>query len=191
MRRPLRSLATVILSPLLVTSWSIPAIADPPPWAPAHGYRSKNKGKVYEPAAITVPFGINSGRCNREQLGQVLGGAIGAAAGATVKSESRPVAIIAGTVIGVMLGGYIGRRMDEVDQHCVGQALEHAKSGQTVSWTNPDTGARYSVIPQAASQSHSGEYCREYRTRVIIGGSEEDVHGVACRQPDGSWKRRN
>jgi hypothetical protein len=34
----------------------------------------------------------------------------------------------------------------------------------------------------------SGRYCREYRTTGRIGGRLEELWGVACLQPDGSWE---
>lgn len=171
---------------LLVASWIAPAFAEPPPWAPAHGYRAK-KGKA-PPQAASLPFGIDLGRCNREQLGQVLGGVIGAAAGATVRGDDRPIAIVAGTVIGVLIGGYIGRRMDEVDQYCVAQALEYAEAGQTIAWRD-QTGAEYRVTPRAAQRTASGQYCREYQTVIRIGGKQEQAYGTACRSGDGAWKK--
>lgn len=31
-------------------------------------------------------------------------------------------------------------------------------------------------------------YCREFQKKIIIDGRTEQAHGVACRQPDGTWK---
>jgi hypothetical protein len=31
-------------------------------------------------------------------------------------------------------------------------------------------------------------YCREFQKQIIIDGQVEPAYGVACRQPDGSWK---
>ena len=39
--------------------------------------------------------------------------------------------------------------------------------------------------PQVADGS--GRYCREYQTTGRIGGRMEQLWGVACLQPDGSW----
>ena len=36
-----------------------------------------------------------------------------------------------------------------------------------------------------------GQYCREYRTTVRIGGHYENSYGTACQQPDGSWRVSN
>jgi len=31
-------------------------------------------------------------------------------------------------------------------------------------------------------------FCREYSSVAVIGGVEQDIFGLACRQPDGSWQ---
>lgn len=33
-----------------------------------------------------------------------------------------------------------------------------------------------------------GKYCREYRSRVEIGGNVRTTYGTACQQPDGQWE---
>ncbi len=170
----------------------------PPPWAPAHGWRRKHargdyrpRDGAYQDTTYLPPFDIGAGRCNREVLGAVLGGATGAVVGSQIgKGTGRLVATAAGTVVGFLLGGNIGRSMDEVDQNCVGQALEHARDTQPVVWQKDD-GPRYEVKPTATYRDREDRYCREYQTTVIIGGRTQRASGTACRQPDGSWQRVN
>lgn len=191
-----RKLALAGLGVLLAAAFSVPppVYADPPPWAPAHGYRAKHKGKhrareYRHPPP--VPFDLDLGRCNRELLGQVLGGAAGAAIGSTVRGKDRPVAIVAGAIAGVLIGGAIGRHMDEVDQNCVGQALEYAETGRSVTWHNPDRDARYRLTPMEPQRTSSGAYCREYKTVATIGGRRQETFGTACRDSDGTWRTSN
>lgn len=64
-----------------------PAVyADPPPWAPAHGWRKKHDPYYVGYAGHQWPndYGISSGRCNREAVGTALGGIVGGAIGSTV-----------------------------------------------------------------------------------------------------------
>ncbi|MPY72059.1 MAG: hypothetical protein GEU92_18510 [Alphaproteobacteria bacterium] len=77
MTRPL----IAALAAALALSFSMPVLADPPPWAPAHGYRAKHKGRDRGPQVVyQVPaVGIPQGTCNRKLLGSLLGGAAGAA----------------------------------------------------------------------------------------------------------------
>ena len=158
----------------------------PPPWAPAHGYRRK-QGHVE--TSYVPPFDINIGTCNRELVGSVLSGAVGGVLGSNVgKGTGQTVAIVGGTILGVLVGGSIGRTMDQVDQNCVGQIMEHSPTGRAVEWQNPDTGVSYEVVPTETRQDTQGRYCREYQTTATVGGRTQQVYGLACRQPDGSWQ---
>ncbi|MCP5111379.1 MAG: hypothetical protein GY953_11150 [bacterium] len=78
--------------------------------------------------------------------------------------------------------------MDEVDQACAGQALEHAPDNETVRWENPTRDARYEVTPSRSYNNGDGRYCREYQTTGEVGGQKQRAYGRACRQPDGSWE---
>ncbi len=172
------------------------AYADPPSWAPAHGYRAKDKDKHEKkkrhgertPAYSTL-LGIDGGRCNRDIIGGLIGGAAGAALGSRIgKGDGQMAAIIGGAVFGALVGGSIGRSMDRIDQNCIGQALEYAGDGRTVAWRNPDADASYRVTPREAYKNRVGQYCREYTTVSTIGGQSRTVQGTACRMVDGSWK---
>lgn len=190
-RRSACRIAALCLAASAALSLAVgPAWADPPPWAPAHGYRAKHKNKHDGRVAYRAPFDIDVGRCNRETLGALLGGGVGAAAGSKIGSGSgKTAAIIGGTIIGFLVGGSIGRAMDEVDQNCVGQILEHAPDGSDITWVGADQG-HYQVQPLRTYQSN-GTYCREYTATAMIGGRDQQTYGTACRQPDGSWKLMN
>ncbi|HSS66588.1 MAG TPA: RT0821/Lpp0805 family surface protein [Gammaproteobacteria bacterium] len=174
--------------------------ADPPPWAPAHGYRAKQKNKQefkaryhqYDEATYVQKsreYGITQSTCNREAVAALVGGAVGGLAGAQVgKGDGQIAAAVAGTIVGVMVGKSIGEHMDQIDQACTGQAIERAEDYQAVSWTNPDTGARYNVAPTGIYQMN-GQYCRGYVTRIIIGNEIDTLENRACRQPDGTWQK--
>jgi surface antigen len=192
--------ATVRLTAIgtILTAFVIAAVApvsaEPPPWAPAHGYRAKHKGKHKKQYAevYVAPFDLDLGRCNRDLLGAVLGGAGGAAMGSTIgKGDGRTAAIVGGAILGILVGGSIGRAMDDVDQHCIGQALEHAQDGRTIVWNNPQNQTQYSVAPTRTVQVADGRYCREYTTTSVIAGKTQQAYGRACRQPDGSWEIQN
>lgn len=170
----------------------------PPAWAPAWGYRGKRTvryrraGIDYEagPADLIRVPDSGFGQCNRDVIGAILGGAVGAAAGSQIgKGDGRKLATIGGAIIGVLVGGNLGRAMDQVDQNCVGQVLERAETGKTVVWKNPDRQGEYKVTPTRTYQTNGGTYCREYQTQIVIGGKLERAYGTACRQTDGTWKK--
>ncbi len=205
-RRSFRKVLAMGFVMVLSASWAVApglAYADPPPWAPAHGYYKNGKGKgkhkgkkhkhkVEQHDSYVAPFDLNIGTCNRELLGSVLGGAIGGAAGTQVgKGSGKTAAIIGGTVIGYLIGGAIGRHMDQIDQNCIGQSLEHSPDGQSIAWKNPNDNGQHRVTPTKTFQTSAGAYCREYTTTSVIAGKTQSVFGTACRQPDGSWKLVN
>lgn len=190
-----RSLLAALLSLAVIG----PAAATPPPWAPAHGWRDKHhdrhEHREYRPALPwhardhANPY-ILDGRCDRDRIGALVGGVVGGIAGNRIgKGDGRTAATIAGTVIGILVGRSIGHTMNEGDQLCTGQVLEHAPDRTPVHWRNPDNGADYQVTPTNTFREPDGRYCREYTTRAMIGGRAEQVYGRACRQPDGSWER--
>ena len=170
----------------------------PPAWAPAWGYRGKEKLKYkrgnrfyeVEPASL-IQVGSNGfGTCNRDVIGALLGGAAGAAAGSQFgKGDGKIFTTVGGAIIGALIGGNLGQAMDQTDQNCVGQVLERAPNDSTVTWRDPDRQAQYQVTPTQTYQSPSGNYCREYQTQIVIGGRVENAFGTACREPDGSWKK--
>ena len=185
----IRNALTLGLLTALLAVWTVPVAADPPSWAPTHGWRAKQKHKQKRYANYTEPYGLDLGRCNRVILGGMLGGATGAALGTTVdKDDGRTAAIVGGTIVGVLVGGTIGRYMDSVDQNCVGQTLEHAQDGGSIAWRNPDNGGAYQVTPKATYQTGDGRTCRDYVTEIWIDDQKQQALGTACRQPDGSWK---
>lgn len=187
--------AVLLLLPLGPSSRSY---ADPPPWAPAHGYyknKHKNKHKQkrgsdyqYHDSEISQPIFVSEGHCNREEIGQALGAVLGGVVGARVtEGDNRPIGVIAGAIIGYIVGGSIGRSMDERDRACVGQALEYAEDDETISWRNPDQQTLYRVTPTRTYEAEDN-YCREYTREAVIGDRKQIVVGEACRQPDGQWK---
>lgn len=196
------TIASILLGASIALAIPPAAWADPPPWAPAWGYRAKGKNKQkhkdkaryerYDETEYvhrTRDYGIYHNTCDRETIGALIGGAVGGLAGSQIgKGDGQIAAAVAGTIIGVIVGREIGRSMDQIDQTCTGQVLERAETRQTVTWRNPDSGARYSVTPTNTYES-SGRYCREYVTEAVINGRTERITGTACREPDGTWRK--
>ncbi|MEX2525687.1 MAG: glycine zipper domain-containing protein [Gammaproteobacteria bacterium] len=156
----------------------------PPPWAPAHGYRRK-QGHGHHYASL--PVNVRGGQCNREVIGQVLGGATGAVVGSQIgDGTGRLIAVATGTLVGAVIGGEIGRYMDRADRLCMDQALEHAPDGTRIRWN--DDNRQYTVTPHNTREYDNGRYCREYHMEAGVGGRTEQVYGRACRQEDGAWQ---
>ena len=124
----------------------------------------------------------------------VLGSLGGAAAGAGIAAIAGASSgwIVAAGLAGALLGGAIGHHLDNKDKQraaeAAARAFESNRTGQSASWKNPDSGNSGSITPTKTYQGASGQYCREYRQDVIIGGEKQQAYGTACRQADGSWK---
>jgi surface antigen len=169
----------------------VPSPAEPPPWAPAHGWRKKNDpnyvgytGKKWE-----KDYGVIEGRCNTAAVGAVLGGTVGGVIGSRAGKDDRPVAIVVGTVLGAVIGAKIGHSIDQSDRACMGHSLELAGERKTVVWTNGVTGVTYRLTPTRNFQD-GNQACREFTTELAGGKGKkkkDKVTGVACRRGNGEW----
>lgn len=115
------------LSLAAVAAPVVPAFADPPPWAPAHGRRAKDRiydsyGRYHEPRVIRRDDNIWRGRdgryyCRRDNgtTGLLIGGAVGALVGRELDGgRDRTV----GTIIGAAGGALLGRAIDRGELRC-------------------------------------------------------------------------
>lgn len=130
---------------------------------------------------------------SNEDAGTFLGAIGGALLGAQVGGGKGQIAAAAvGTLLGAALGARVGQSMDRADMAYYNKAsqkaLETLPAGQTLPWSNPSSNVSGTVTPSDYYQTASGTYCREYTQTINIGGQMEEGYGVACRQPDGSWK---
>src|SRR5512138_2453070 len=174
---------------IVMTIACLPALADPPEHAKAHGWRKKHEGAYhgYTGKEWERDYGIVEGRCNRDDIGTVAGAVIGGAIGSQVGDDShRTVAIVVGSVLGAVVGREIGRDLDERDRACVGHSLELVKLGQKVRWTNEQTHVGYILTPLAAVKGDPSS-CRRYTLQATLDGRARTSDGRACRTGDGTW----
>jgi surface antigen len=123
-------------------------------------------------------------------LGTVLGA--GGGAGIAALAGASPAWIVGSALMGGLLGGYIGHKLDDRDKQMATQAAQRAfeqnRTGQAAVWNNPDTGNSGSITPVKTYQLANGQYCREYKQTISIGGEQHQAYGTACRQADGTWQ---
>lgn len=129
---------------------------------------------------------------NKQTGGAVLGGLGGGLLGAQFGRGSGNLAMTAlGAVAGAFIGSEVGKSLDKVDQAAMQRAERHAETapmGQSIAWSNPDSGHSGTVTPTRDGTDQSGNYCREYQSTVTVDSRDEKAFGTACRQPDGTWK---
>ncbi len=164
----------------------MPAAAQPPPHAKAHGWRKKNDPAHSGYVGHSWPhdYGVASGRCNTAAVLGVVGAAAGTALGS--RGGNPPIGVIVGTAIGAVIGTTIGREIDRTDQACIGHALELAPPGQVVTWSNDTTRVSYTLTPVRDVDRH----CRQFRLVGRRGGQDEVTTQVACSTGDGRWRLR-
>lgn len=120
--------------------------------------------------------------------GTVLGGVAGGALGSQIGSGTgSTIATVVGTLAGAALGNRVGQNFDRKDRNQFGSALESNQTGNTSSWSNPDTNNNYSVTPTKTYQQ-GNQPCRNFTMNANVNGQPDKVQGTACRQSDGSWK---
>lgn len=259
----------ILLTPLVFGSTVLvfhnPAWADPPEWAPAHGYRSKHasdhkpkhhhkrhrheegnsdQGYRYQhhrtyrhdkhddfynddrdghryahrhrgprngydddedahryderyehppmflrneqPASRdSAPVFVN-GKCTPRLTGVEAGAALGKELGSQM-TTGNPVAAVAGSLIGAMLGSQVSGPIAMADQDCIGQVLERAADREEVAWDNTALSTRYELTP-TRTYRQGGRTCREFVTTVVRNGEPREVYNTACRDSDGRWR---
>jgi surface antigen len=182
-----RSSRLILAMAGLALAW--PVLADPPSHAPAHGWRKKHDPyyEGYSGRKWPSDYGVSDGRCNRDAIGAVLGGAAGAVIGSqVVKGDGQAVATLIGGVLGAAIGHEIGENMDREDRACWGHTLELAKTGSSVRWTDA-AGVQFVLTP-TRDFVRSGAPCRDYNANVRTGGKSKKLKGTACRAGDGTWR---
>jgi surface antigen len=147
---------------------------------------------LFTSACANSPY--NDGGIHKREVGTGLGALGGAVIGSSFgKGNGRVVGGVIGALLGAGLGSSIGASLDQVDltynNRAAQDAFEHARSGNPVTWHNPDSGNSGSVtINRTYEDRSSGEYCREYTQKIKVGGRTETGYGTACRQEDGDWE---
>jgi surface antigen len=185
----MRTLA-VVLTFAFVASASLEVLADPPAHAPAHGWRKKHDPYYvgYTGTKWERDYDVASGRCNREEIGAVLGGVAGGVVGARVGSpENRTVAVIIGAAAGALIGAKIGRELDDADRGCFGHALEIGDAGRRVTWENRASGVTYTLVPGEGRKGSAGT-CRDFTLTAMRDTESTKRSGKACQSATGVWK---
>jgi surface antigen len=142
--------------------------------------------------AVFTLSACQNGPGGKELFGALGGAAVGGLLGSQIGSGAGQLAATAGgTLLGAMVGSSIGRSLDDVDQMKAEQANAQAQSvpiGETISWNNPDSGHSGTVTPTRDGYTNNGELLPGISADHYYRWKVERAHGIACRQPDGSWR---
>lgn len=142
-------------------------------------------------ASLALTACQTEGWGEKEGFGTVGGAVLGGLAGSQIGSGSGQLwATGAGVLLGALVGSEVGKSLDRADQMYMQQAQRQAYTkpvGETVSWSNPESGNSGTYTPTREGTSSTGRHCREYEQTIYIGGKAETGVGTACQNPDGTW----
>ncbi len=125
--------------------------------------------------------------------GTVIGAVIGSKVGGSFNDGGGKImGASLGAIFGSLIGKEIAKTMSDTDMEradtTAQDTMETANTGQTVQWSNPDSGNSGTYKPTGDARLVDGKDCRDFDSSIIIDGKEQTAIGRACRQPDGSWK---
>lgn len=70
------------------------------------------------------------------------------------------------------------------------EVLSRGAKDSSQPWENPQSGARGTVTPLAASYRMEGALCRDFLASYVAEGAESWMQGEACRGGKGKWEVR-
>jgi len=149
--------------------------------------------------AVTVSSALLLGGCTatnggggiptmtNDQTRVLIGSIVGAAAGHQLGKGRGRTAM---TVIGAIIGGYIGAAMSPQNRNRTNYALDTTPDYRSNTWTDPSTNSRYTVTPTATYGgvvNGQNSVCRDYKMDAFIDGRMQQVTGRACKDASGNW----
>lgn len=127
----------------------------------------------------------------KQQQGTVAGAAVGAGVGSFFgKGSGRVFAIAGGALVGGFIGNRVGKNMDERDKRQAQAAAKEAETapvGDTIEWSNSDSGNSGSIQVVDEGTDADGNLCRDLKHTVNAGGETQTDTGVICQRDDGTW----
>lgn len=106
-----------------------------------------------------------------QQIGMVAGGVVGVVL--PVNKKYKELAVTGGAIGGMLLGGYLGKNLDEQDREKMTQAAQAAlQSGRKQSWSSASkkTSGTAEVVPNQTKTASSG--CKTVRTVVTLANGQ-------------------
>lgn len=157
-----------------------------------YGQNNYDQNSNYQgnsPGCNDVDIAVGTG------LGGLVGGIIGNQFG---KGSGRTAATIGGVILGGIAGNAIAKdacQDKRQDAHYYNNAyydsFNDPDEDERYEWNNPHTNNHGYVSAGEYYEDGYQDYegpCREFSQTVYIDGRPEHATGVACRQPNGTWR---
>ena len=102
---------------------------------------------------------------------------------------------VTGSIGGMSKSNPLSRALDSEDwrraKAALSTALDPQGNGETVSWDNPQTGAKGSFVAVASAYPSDDGICRAFISNVSAKEASESLQGTACRDKLGEWSLSN
>ncbi|MGQ0672285.1 MAG: hypothetical protein ACT4N2_05320 [Hyphomicrobium sp.] len=169
-------------------------------------------GVVLVTAETAIAQDLGSGLTGTN-VGTVGGAVVGGIGGhylakkAKLGEGGKVAATIGGTLAGGVVGNVIGRNLDAASRQRAELAQRNAiETGSTQRWEGQSGTGQSGTGQSGKGQSGTGPsgrvqpghpyatangICRDYLHTVSIEGRSAVTRGVACRNPDGTWRVQN
>ncbi len=131
-------------------------------------------------------------RQSSDPAGILAGAVIGGLLGNTVASgNSRGGATVAGVILGGVLGASLTQNLDCEDRsysyRTYSEGFNNGRPNQTYEWRNPRNGRHGALRVGSYYNDPDGFRCATFSQAIYINGRTQEGRGLACQQPDGSW----
>lgn len=141
---------------------------------------------------VTACAADGSSAIQKREMGAVGGAVVGGVLGSNIGGgKGQLIATGAGTLLGALVGSSIGASLDKADKMYASQAMNQAYSapvGNTITWSNPESGNRGSYTPIREGRTNDNRVCRQYEQTIVVDGRAETGVGTACQNADGTWQ---
>ncbi len=129
-------------------------------------------------------------RNSPDPAGVIAGALIGGLLG-NVASRGNGGATVAGVVVGGALGAAMTRNLDCEDQSYAYKTyydgFNSGRANSTYQWRNPSNGHYGNFRVVSYANDPDGFRCANFSQQIYISGRPQASTGRACQQPDGTW----
>ncbi|WP_417513681.1 RT0821/Lpp0805 family surface protein [Minwuia sp.] len=146
---------------------------------------------------LGLVLGLAVTACSSDTVYRDLGSIAGAAAGTAVGAQvggglGRQIAMGAASRTGALVGRDVGSQLDKASKQAAARAQNRALKGPVgnqITWqANQGQTSGAVKVTQQGTHNQTGQTCKAFTHDITIDGKIERLDGIACQQPDGTWK---
>lgn len=106
----------------------------------------------------------------------------------TVPATMAPIGEVRDSRLGTQIGTSLSPDDLQAAKAAEYRALEYGRSDEEVRWQQGDGSDLRGTIELGRSYQVNRLDCRDYTNTLFIGGRPQVARGVACREPEGTWR---